>query len=652
MATIRAQFGGLNTDLFPTRLPSGTADVCTNVDLQNGELAKRAGFSMFEDDVKGDATGVLNLYVAQFGDGDVYVVAKVANGTQNTQLYYRKVTATAASAFSAISSGATHNSADPGWFFTWRDRMHYFDRGGGSRWNPDVNSGTAYKAGIGRPTVGLLATAAADGEKDGQYRYVFTRQNSVTGEESQATEPNAAAIECRIATDTGGIAITDGTGAGKWDTEKAAGSEYEWDTAALYCSTGNTEIITMGAVSEECFPHRYYIDSTLAKTTAGSPGMNKADHVHTTDGMLTNAGGEPPAAAIGCVLPTQQAVYGNIYVSATLVAGKLMYSLSGFPTMVPQRVTYTQGGDSQSFMPRPWEGVCNAAIEGPMTCMAATGPRAFLFTPTATYMFIRASDGRPFPVPVHAGKGTASALGAVGTPHGVFALGYRSLLRLREGGARDIAEGQWQTLLEDIPAAYTNVVAAGYYSYRNEVWFAVVKSGGTVAKRILVLSIDDGRLSVYEPAGLATAEGITCLRELAYTGAEPTMLLGTNTGRILQYPSTTARDEKLDGTYGDYACQWRGYVGQEGSIRERRLLRMLVRSESNVTGRIRIGFRTMRTSDETVTQREYTLTKDKALERIAVDPVVVQGHFWQIDITSGAANTGQWKLREALFEIE
>ena len=144
MPLLRTQFGGLNSDQFPNRLPEGAADKMLNVTLDKGDLKKRSGFAEYEDDVTGSADGVLNIFVARFANADVYVVCKCDDG----KLWQRRVYASAASSFTEIATEVTHNANDRGWFFMWADRLHYFDRAGGSRWHPDHLTGDskAYKA--------------------------------------------------------------------------------------------------------------------------------------------------------------------------------------------------------------------------------------------------------------------------------------------------------------------------------------------------------------------------------------------------------------------------------------------------------------------------------------------------------------------------
>jgi len=303
MAERKTIFRGLNTEVYPDRLPEGTADVALNVTVRNGDIERRLGFDELSADVTGAADAVLSMTVAHFGDGDVYLACKCEDG----KLWQRKIYPTDAGSFSEITTNATHSALDAGWWFMWADRLHYFDRGGGSRWNPDANSGVAYKAGLPRPSGGCLIASAAGGEKDGRYhvhmsyRKVATREEGViSGAQTGAGMP----LQCSIASDTGGILITN------WATIKTQDSEHEWDQAVFYCTKGNTEYIGKGG-GVECFSYRAYED-VVAEIGQSSVGLNKSDEVLDTQQYARNSGGEPPPAQIGC-WNGRQAVYAGIF---------------------------------------------------------------------------------------------------------------------------------------------------------------------------------------------------------------------------------------------------------------------------------------------------------------------------------------------------
>ncbi|MFH1496245.1 MAG: hypothetical protein ABII82_00330, partial [Verrucomicrobiota bacterium] len=346
MPTIHEQFGGLNTDLDPLKLRSGTADVALNVTLEGGDLAKRPGFGLWEDSVTGSTNTILNITSARFGDGDVYVVCKVSGG----KLYARGAYGTVEAGFSEISGGQSHYPTDPGWFGMRDGFLYYFDRAGGTKWCPDRNSGTAYKAGLPRPSVGPTPAQAAGGEKEGWYHVQFSYRNSRTKAEGVVSSTHTPPIECRIeSADTkSGLAISN------WSTIQAADSDYEWDEAVFYTTLGDTEKIGKGN-EPECFSYRAYRDAVVG-IAQGSVGLNKADHVLDRREAFTNAGGEPPGAAIGCFTSTR-GIYGTTYAGtaaslSTALAGDdndLTYTAtSPGPWGNSITVAYTAGGTAGS----------------------------------------------------------------------------------------------------------------------------------------------------------------------------------------------------------------------------------------------------------------------------------------------------------------
>lgn len=322
MAKLTATFRGMNTDSSPNKLPSGSADVAANVILENGSLNRRKGFSEWEDDVSGSALSVVSGTVARFAKGGyVYAVVKCSNGT----LYQRMVYPVLSSGFTAISGGQTHNGSDVGWWFMWDDAVYHFDRAGGTKWNPTRNSGTAYKAGIPRPTVGPIPFQAAGGEKNGFYHVHMGYRNSRTREEGVFSGTHTPYVECRIADNTGGIVIDnwsdtsvaaalarDGTVVGGGQINEQD-STYEWDQAVFFCTFGGTEYIGLGA-TVECFSYRAYSDAVKDKTGT-TVGLNKSDECLDQRQPMTNTGGEPPKAQVGCFTGSR-AIYGNIFDSA------------------------------------------------------------------------------------------------------------------------------------------------------------------------------------------------------------------------------------------------------------------------------------------------------------------------------------------------
>lgn len=638
-------FGGLLTDLSPVHTPSGSADVALNVTVRNGDLQKRGGFVEWEDDAKQDGSGITWMGMARFIDGSVYVVVKIG-----TALYRRQV---GTSDFVAISGGQTHNATDTGWGFMYADRFHYFDRVGGTRWNPVANDGTAYKAGITRPTAGVTYLPTVGGGKDGRYFFAFTYRNSVTREEGPMCSLSSISTHDIESDDKGAISISDWNGTGKINAANNADNVYDWDEVCFYSTLGNTEYIDLGT-GHETPSYKLYLDAVHTAShdgLGGLPSFGKADHVLDRRQGVTNAGGLPPGAQIGMIAPTvhgPQGVYGRVYVDDTLRGDSVQFSLPGYPTMVPREQTYS--AHNKTVIPIPWVGEVRGAMVGQLTAMASGGGTACAFTPTASYR-MASQNGRIVPAMIHPSKGAAGQNCVCGTPYGVEAMGYLTWLTVGSDGISDRAERRFSTTLDDIPLTQTGSAVLAYYSFHNQVWAAVAKSGSTYNKRILVYDIPQESLTIFEPACLGATESITAMCELSYTDANPTMLVATNKGRILQYPSG-ARDQNADGSYADYACQWRGYYGQERVGYRQRIVGFDVLCGSNVKDNVTLGFRRMLAPDETRTQKTVVLHKSSERVTVALDLDEVWGQFFQVEFTSTDSVTTQWTIRDLALTIK
>ena len=514
MPSLKVPFRGLNTSMYPHRVPSGTADRAVNVTLYDGDLQRRKGFTELEDDVAADGHehDVLNACIAHFADGDVYIVCKLADGT----LRQRKIYPADAGSFTTISTSINHTGSDRGWFFMWADRLHYFDRIGGSSWNPDVNSGTAYKAGLPRPLVGPIIGAAAGGEKEGRYHVAAVYYNSATDEFGQLSSMQTGGsmpLECRIADNTGGIAISNWKtgdaipGGGNYTADQTLRDhteaiKHEWTHVAFFSSMGHTEYIGLGS-GVECFSYRLYMDAMLGIGEAGPPGLNKADHVLSIHDIATNAGGEPPLSIFGCY-DGEQAIYGGIYSGANLVVGEVQYSLVNHPTQVPSNHTYSIGGDSKTLVPKPWVGKLMLGTAGKLTDIVAGGGAIVAFTPTSATLLDKGGDGRLWPRLLEGSKGCIATGAAVGGPRGIHAMGNRSWLAIGSGARLDLATKRIEPTLAEIPEARRGFAVAARYGYRDQVWMAVVRPIGLVAQRILIYDESNNEFTTFDPACLGT----------------------------------------------------------------------------------------------------------------------------------------------------
>lgn len=648
MPRFLTQFGGLNTDISPNHLPSGSADTAVNVVVEKGDLKKRSGFAEFEDDVTGAGDSVLGLWSVRFGDGDVYVIAKCDDG----KLYQRKMYPADAGSFTEITTNQTHNANDIGWAFMWYDRWHYFDRGGGSRWNPDKNSGTAYKAGLPRATVGATPTAGAaavakGAGMHGKYRVVPVYRFSETEEEGQFAGPNTPAVQCALNSpdDSSGLAISN------WASIKGVSyiGDYEIDQVHFYVSKGHTEYVPRGD-GYEAFPHKYY-DGSIVDIGDASASCNKGDHISDVTTRLTNAGGEPPASVVGCYTGVR-GIYGGIYESGSLVPGKIMYSIPDYPTSVPQNHTYTQGGDSKTVEPEPWRGVSYTPFE-PTEIMYGGG-RAVAFTPTEAWSLASYGDGRLYTKRVYAGAGCAGHGAACVAGDEIHALGYGTWLTVGSS-VQELSYRQFRTTLADVPGVYYSSTRMAYYSFEDQVWAAVVESGGTKATKILVwdrragiLNRDgrpSGALVEFKPACLGSS-GITAMCELAYPGQTPIMLVATDAGQILKYPSGT--DD--DGT--DFEAQWVGYFAAERLNRDQKVERLQVYTGDNCDGNVVVKWRCMRTADETSrTQHTVTLAMDNEWQGLAGNLDEIHGNIFQVEFYTANTVSEQWTVRGMAWHL-
>ena len=648
MGAIRGQFGGLNTDLPFGKVPSGTAREALNVTVRNGQLQKRAGFSEYEDAVS-TTSPILNVFCVTFADGDVYLVVKlVVSGVgklYRTQVYSAATKAATAIAWSEIdiaTSVITLSATEPGWAFLWRDRWHYFDGSTyGVRWNPDVNSGKAYRAGIKAGATAVIAAAAAGsgvGGKAGNYHVYLAYYNSTTQEEGTVSAPCQAAstgyCTTRPSAATGGIAVAA-------ETASALPTDYEITGRHAYCTMGNTESIEDGGVPAECFSYRAYPDTIL--NSGAAMGLHKADHVIDKEHPFTNAGGLPPAAKCGA-WTGQQAVYGGM-----TVGGKIMFSIPGFPTSVPQIASYsatevTGTTDYKAVWPKPWIG--EAFFDGMAVAIRSAGGLVALYTPGATYQVRAGSTGKLFPVRIHGSFGCVSALASAAAGGEIHALANGAWTITRMDGIGNLAHERFATTLAEIPAAYRYLACMGYYGFHDQVWAAVVKTGATVAQRILIWDRARQALTAFDPACLGAAEGIAALCEVCVPNESPFMLVATSTGRLLKYPD----GDDDDGT--DFAANWVGVFAVERSQYPQKLAAVEVQTGDNCSSNVTLGVRVKRASGDTLTQKTADLGKSDGLvkQQYVVDRI--DGRMIEIELSSTTACTSQWAVHDVTIKTE
>ena len=664
MPVIRTQFGGVNTDLPVLRLRSGTADVLpTNVTVSGGRLQKRAGFAAWEEAL--GAVSVLALFTASFSDGSTYVIAKCSDGV----LYRRKVTATAATSFTAITAQQTHDTADPGWAYMWRDDWVYFDSDGSSRWNPNRNSGTARKAGIPKPTTASgrnLAAAAAGGAKEGWYHVWTAYYNSrtqemgIVAEPSRIAGPTASPVEARLSLSTGGITLTPPATA-------IPTTVYDCDQYAVFCSLGNTELMEAVGITAETPSWHPYLE---VLTSEGSPALSKSDMYLMAEPsrMLLNDGGLPPNTAVGCWT-------GNVtlysVVTASPADSKIVYSKRDFPMMVPATESYSYSvtcasstvTQYETVYPKPFVHEIGSPMPGLVTEMVSAAGGTYVYTATETWKVY--GDWRLALAKVSGGAGAVGKNCAVSTGDSAHALGFSTWSVNTPAGQYDIAANRFVGVLDDIPAAYLSASRMAYNADDDQVWCAVAKSGAAVVQRILVwdrrpgIPGEPGALTAFDPANLAADESITAMRRLAFAGAAPTMLVGTNKGRIYQYPSGAA-DTRASTNY-PYAASWRGIFAAESAGYAIRLLNPKVHVGANCNGMVTVTWRTRRTAgDDPTGEATWTagtaIDRDNALWPLAGAGDKIDGRMFEVQFASAAEAAGsagtRWTIYDLMMEAE
>jgi hypothetical protein len=505
MPTLHSTFQGLNTDVDMNRLPSGTADLAVNVDLAVGALAKRAGFSEWDASVSGGDSAVLGLFQMGFATGDYYVIAKCADG----KLYQRNTYPTDAAAFTVVTSVWAHVVDEGGWGYGWADRFHYVDSGGASRWHPTNPLFTkALKDGLPRP-VAPTAIPSSPGAKEGMYHFHYAFRNSKTLEEGAVSTPSGL-VECHIDNDQGAAAVI---------MSVLPRLAYECDQHVIYSTMGHTEYIDDAETPAECFSFVAYEEVVLTYPANPQGGAHKADHVLDHTLRFTNAGGEPPAAPIGCFTGSRAVYAGNTGVTGSQPE-LIRYSIPGMPTMVPQnqhylRTTIQGAEDSRTVYPKPYLAEIKVP-SGTIVAMAYGGGVVGAFSETEAFRILTQNDGQMYMASAKVAVSVSSAKAAVGSKDGVHCVGYGNWLFMTHENSHDLAKDRFAELLKQTPDPSKTVT--GYYSYADQVWAAVVPVGGTLAQRILVWDRTVGRggaMVAYDLACLGTRAARTT--EFAWT---------------------------------------------------------------------------------------------------------------------------------------
>lgn len=647
MGNVRATFRDLNTERDKNALPSGTSDIALNVVIDGTTLKGREGFGAW------NTSGLvpLNAALATFSDGVTYMVIKATDGF----LYWMLVDSTPSdNTWTKITDKFVgHDKTDRGWFYFWADRLYFSDRNGVTKWYGPTPA--VWKAGIGmaeKPKV----EAAATGGKEGYYHVAATWLNTATNEEGLLSLASEGALT--YLSEGNGALTIEGT---EW-TALGANTDYEYDQIRIYCTLGNTEFMGLGD-GTEVNSGRFYLDYTRTKGAnfGTAPAIGKPDFAQDRRTRIENTGTEPIGSRTG-FFNGGRAVYMDVYPSGTSTPGQFVYSLPDIPTMIPLRQLYGYDAaydDTTTFFPRPYEGHGSAPLGGAVTGCGAVGSAFVVFTPTQTFWLLPSRSGALQPVIAHRSQGCMSECGCVTTPNAVHALGNISWLRVARGGMQNIARYRFTPTLKEIPAGQRAKSVSASFSDRDEIWMAVVKSGGTKATRILIW--DEGRqglTTIFEPANLGSA-GIVAMCELSTPDHEPQMLIVLDNGKILNYPDGTF----LDGSSDAYACTWRGYFAQEKRHQWQRLckihLHMGDNNGSGIPADVGISLESvgLRTSGQDLTASQVNPVTKKVTKQDEVDHSGVEfnpnanGNLFRIQISSSTDQGAAWEVVDMILDI-
>ena len=688
MAQVKAQFGPYNDELPPSGLKSGVAiDMLNTVIDSNTVIGGRLGFDVWDNNT-GPKGNILSMFVATFSNGDVFVVTK----RSDKKLYHWKAYdgggGAAATAWTEIKNkwpSNLHATAERGWFFMWADRMYFVDSVGGTKWDGTEASSAGvgvYKSGI-ESKKGPVLLPIAGGGKEGWYHVTATNLNVLTGEEGCAGAfQSGGAAETRLsaASAEGGLRISnwvvgDGTGV----TDETAAQDFEFNAHSVYCSLGNSERIGLGAGVEQFSYQMYLEDSVFApadlESAANFDGIFRMDGIMARKPMLTNLGGQPPGASYGC-FNGSQAIYLEVYPKAdgsplldllgagTLAPGVMMYSVPGFPAMVPQVRVYDIAGvatDGHNFVPQGGANEIPTSIAGLITGCGTLGNSFLVFTNSSTYSLTPNSQGNMRPLLADSVHGAIGYNPVVSTGASVHTFGKDVWLRIGNG-IQNIAHEQFTPTMEAIPDGGIAATTGGHYSHRDEVWFAVAKVGGTKAQRILIWSERKQELvAKFDPANLSTA-GIKAMVELSHPKQTPIMLVALDTGVILQWPGTLYVDEVTGGDNLAYACNWKGVYGQEQRANDGYIKMAHVSMEMIPATGVDISVAGIESGGEASTASlvDHTILpwtnspNEIHMERVGEvywDPTI-NGNMFVVELSSTAAQGADWKVVDLVFEID
>jgi hypothetical protein len=182
----------------------------------------------------------------------------------------------------------------------------------------------------------------------------------------------------------------------------------------------------------------------------------------------------------------------------------------------------------------------------------------------------------------------------------------------------------------------------------------VVEDGETTPRRILVLQQwgNGSDLTIYELASEAWESGeyITAMCELAYGTAEPSMLVATSHGRILQYCYGNIVDGAGSGY--DFPARWVGVMATEAGCVGQKLERPEIMAGEQCAGNVRWVLQAKRASGDDPTEESGFVEANNSVVQAGVADKI-DGRFYLLGIESDAqgvsTNAVTWTVDDIII---
>jgi len=340
------------------------------------------------------------------------------------------------------------------------------------------------------------------------------------------------------------------------------------------------------------------------------------------------------------------------------------YSDFGRPTMVPRLITYNQTAvgddstswtDSRTIVPRGGHHLLPSPCDGAVVECVAAGGTIVLYTANSTWVMRSTPNGRLYAVKRDGGNGCVGHPAAAQFGFEAHAMAVRAWTVTTAGGFEDISQNAWTTTLEDIPVAQQSDARMAAFVNKDQIWCAVTKSGETTPRRILVLDASSGgrELMVYELAADAweASEYITGMVEYAAAGAETTMLVATNHGRIFQYPDAAGlAGDGPTASKVDFPATWRGVFGTERSAFSQKVEIAEIHAGNNCSGRVRWTVKQVRANGETSPSDSGYLPTDNAIGTCGLASKT-DARYYEVELNSPAVGSAGTPTTWSVYDI-